>query len=164
MYDVPSPVSRLLGSLFAASCLAPIRLASRVLPEQIWPPLEWLGKRTAAAAARLTRPALNDGPHRLQAAMEFVHLAESLVGIAGDWEIIDKDSAVRRVYRCPHARRLEGTTGFCTRLGAALGQGLSESLVDDPDTVRFEVLSTLSQGDPCCEYRLAIAVRMGRAG
>jgi hypothetical protein len=157
MYDVPSPVSRLVGGVFAASVLAPLRLASRVLSEQqIWPVLEWLGKRVAAAAAHLTRPALDGGPHRLQNAMDFVHLAESLVGIEGEWEIVDQSTAVRRVHRCPHARRLSRTTGFCTRLGAALGQGLSEALVDDRDAVRFEVRSTLSQGHACCEYRLTL--------
>jgi len=152
---IPSIVSRPLGSLFAAIMLDPIRLGSAVMPHAIWPPLAWISHHVAWGAARASRPFLPRG-HLLAAAMGFVHLAESVVGIEGQWETLDERTAVRRVHHCPHAARLGRTTQFCTDMGEALGQGLSEALVDDP-SVRFEVIRTRSQGHPCCEYRLTVA-------
>ena len=153
---IPKLLSGPVGALFSTTVLGPIRLGSALQPHAIWPALERLSYRVAGGAARAVRPLLaRRMDHPLRAAMRFVHLAEALVGIEGEWEVLDPQTAVRRVHRCPHARSLHHTTEFCTRLGAALGQGLAERLVDDP-SVRFEVLGCLSQGNPCCEYRLTI--------
>jgi hypothetical protein len=152
---IPSPVTRAAGAVFATAVLDPIRVGSALFPTGIWTPLEWLSYRVAWAGARITRPLLERPRHPLDAAMRFVDLVEGLVGIEGDWEILDGRRVVRRVRRCPHARRLARTSEFCTRLGQVLGQGLAEALVDDP-SVCFEVVGTLSQGRPCCEYRLSV--------
>lgn len=154
---IPTAVSKTLGTLFSIGVLGPIRVGSALLPEAIWTPLERLSLVAAGAAARAARPFLTEpGQHPLQAAMRFVDLAEGLVGIQGEWEVVDQHTAVRRVHHCPHARGLRRTSEFCTRMGLVLGQSLSQQLVDDP-SVHFEVVNTLSQGHECCEYQLSVA-------
>jgi len=81
---------------------------------------------------------------------------EGFLGIKGAWEVLDERSAVRKVHACPFARRLHGSSQFCTLLGGAMGRESVAGLYPGREVV-FEVRRTLSQGEPFCEYFLRVA-------
>ncbi len=144
--------SRLAARLFSSLVIVPVRLAHRALGDGIWSPLEALAAGLGAVAGTVARPLLGSGPpeaHPLAPVVRLTNLVEGSLGIEGTDEFLDPETARRTVHRCPFAADLTYATQFCTRLGCTAGKAASRSIVPGSD---FEVLATLSRGDPHCEY------------
>lgn len=140
--------------LFDTFVLRPITFADRFLGQGVWDPLDKAFATLSRTAGRVLRSSLStEGPHSLSAAMELVDRCEGWVGVKGTWEIVDERTVLRKVPDCPFLKRLSGNPTFCTRLGLTMGkEALCTAFPDQ--TIDFEIQSTLSQGDPCCTYRL----------
>ena len=132
--------------------IKPIRLAHLAFGNRIWPPLEQLAAVVGHIAGTLAAPILNHRyarEHSLSPIMHFVDIVEGSLGVQGDHEIIDAHKAKKVVHACPYAQELQSISEFCTRLGCIAGQKAFNRI--NP-AVEYEIRSTISQGDSCCEY------------
>jgi len=149
---------RMSAGLFDRFVLHPITLAGRLLGDGAWNSMDRITARLSRAAGRAMRARRGAAgePHALSGAMALVDRCEGWVGIRGGWEIVDERTVLRKVPHCPFLNRLSGSSAFCTRLGLTMGK---EALAGafPGQAIEFDILSTLSQGDPCCTYRLHLA-------
>ncbi len=153
--SAPPPLRRssaLLSRLFLALVVRPIRLANGALGERLWPALERPAAALGAVAALGARRWLEarPGEHPLAPLVRFTDLIEGGLGIRGTNEFPRENQATRVVSHCPFASELRHSAGFCTSLGFVAGKAACERLV--PGST-FEIVQTMSQGHPCCEYR-----------
>lgn len=153
---LPPALVRCASAIFEHGFLRPAGAGAALLGEGLWQRLEPVGGWLAWGCAAASAPFLRElGPHPLAAAVGFIELAESLVGIRGDWEIVDERVALRHVHHCPFAARGRVPVAFCWRLGLRLGQQLVRPLAG-PGGIDFSMLATISRGEPTCEYRLEL--------
>ena len=150
-------LEKILALLFDNLFLRPVYLADQVLGENIWLPLDRVTGVISRTAGRVLRSSIStSGAHPLSAAMELIDRCEGWVGVRGGWEIVDEQTVLRKVPDCPFLHRLSGKPAFCQRLGLTMGRD-ALATVFPGQKIEFEILSTLSAGDPCCTYRLHIS-------
>jgi len=140
---------------FDTLVLRPIFLADRFLGEGVWNRLDRATAVLSRGAGKAFRSsaAAAGGLHALSAAMELVDRCEAMVGVRGGWEIVDEKTVLRQVPACPFLHRLSGHPTFCRRLGLTMGKEALTAAFPN-QKIEFDILGTLSAGDPCCTYRL----------
>ena len=150
-------LEKISALVFDAAVLVPLKIAHRIGGDSIWPPLEAVTAISSRAAGGVLRPVIGaENKAALPVATVLMDRIEGLLGIEGEWEMLDERSAVRKVRSCPFAGRLHGSSQFCTLLGGAMGRESVAGLYPGREVV-FEVRRTLSQGEPFCEYFLRVA-------
>jgi len=149
-------LERVSSRCFDTLVLLPITVAHRRLGEDIWNPLDRVAGLLSRYAGLILGPIISgSGEHKLSSAMELIDRVEALVGVRGSWEILDDKTVLRKVPSCPFAERLSRSSSFCMRLGVTMGQqALSHAFPEKQ--IDFEILSTISNGDPCCSYRIRL--------
>jgi len=145
---------RISAGLFDQLVLRPITLAGRLMGEPAWRSMDRVTGSLSRLTGRVMRQRMNaEGPHPLSPAMELTDLCEGWVGIRGNWEIVDEQTVLRKVPNCPFLERLSGSSTFCTRLGLTMGRETLATAFPKQE-IDFQILSTLSLGEPCCTYRI----------
>jgi len=148
------PMERISAGLFDQLVLRPITLAGRLLGEDAWRAMDRATESLSRQAGKWMKRRLSaEGPHPLSSAMELVDRCEGWVGIQGSWEIVDERTVLRRVPHCPFLHRLSGSPAFCNRLGLTMGREALAAAFPNRE-IDFEILSTLSNGNDCCTYRI----------
>ena len=145
---------RVSGRLFEALVLVPVTTAHRLAGEGVWDRLDPATGTLSRVAGTVIGPLVKGkSAHRLSRAMEFIDRVEAAVGVYGTWEQVDEKTVLRKVPSCPFAKRLSGSSAFCTRLGTTMGKEALRSAFPEHE-IKFEILSTISQGHSCCTYKL----------
>lgn len=145
---------KISGRLFDALVLVPLTTAHRLAGEGVWDRLDPATGTLSRVAGRVVGPLVKgQSAHRLSRAMEFIDRVEAAVGVYGTWEHVDERTVLRKVPSCPFAKRLSRSSSFCTRLGTTMGKEALKSAFPE-EGIEFEILSTISQGHPCCTYKL----------
>ena len=155
--DTRRPMERFSALLFDTLVLRPIILADRFLGERVWDPLDRVTGTLSRTAGKALRSAASTaaGSHPLSAAMDLIDRCEAMVGARGGWEVVDEKTVLRKVPDCPFLPRLSGNPTFCRRLGLTMGREALATAFPG-QRIDFEILGTLSGGDPCCTYRLQL--------
>ncbi len=139
---------------FDVLVLLPIRTAHRLIGDEVWDRLEPVTASLSRTVGKVMGPFMKTtGHHQLSRAMAFIDTVEAIVGVHGTWEVVDDATVVRKVPACPFGRKLSSSPSFCTRLGSIMGKEALRSAFPEQG-IEFEIHSTISQGHPCCTYKL----------
>ncbi|MBF0120112.1 MAG: hypothetical protein HQK79_14860 [Desulfobacterales bacterium] len=151
-----SSLEKTFGKTFEICVLFPIKSIHSMAGDKIWKPLDKLTAITSKLIGKTLNfvlPQYSDNP--IARATSLIDMFEELVGIHGKWEIINKNRAVKRIYKCKFACKWGKANKFCTILGETMGKEALPPLFQNKK-VTYEIKSTLSQGDKCCEYYVSI--------
>jgi len=152
-----SSKQKIMNIFFYYGTLLPMRFLNLIFGIRIWPPLNRLNACLTRIVARHGQKRFKavDGEHVLKRFMDFTDHSEGQVGIFGDWEIVDENTVLRKVYQCPFAERISDIPEYCLTLGTTMGQEAAEVFYPDHE-VYYRVRKALSNGDKNCEYFVQI--------